>query len=96
MKTITEERKEYVNKLLNYLSQYLDIEKSLILTSKAEEYVEARYVLIQFLCDKYSDREVSKITDLTKSGVNTIKNKFNTKESLRDLYNTLIKHLELI
>jgi hypothetical protein len=33
MKTITEERKEYVDKLLDYLSQYLDIEKSLILTS---------------------------------------------------------------
>lgn len=96
MKTIIEERKEYVDKLLDFLSKYFEVDKELILTSRAEEYVEVRYLLIQYLCSKYSDREVAKITDLTKSGVNTIKNKLDKKESLRELYNSLIKRLESI
>ena len=86
MKTIIEERTDSLDKVLDYLSEYLVITKDLILVNKAEEYVNARYVLIRILCDKFSDKEVSTMTGLTKAGVNAIKNKFQHKPFLNDLY----------
>lgn len=93
MKTILEIRQENLDKMLDILSKYFVIDKNLILTSKAEEYVNARYILVKILCDNYSDRDVMQITELSKSGVNRIKNKFADKEKyLLDSY-LIIKKL---
>lgn len=89
MKTVVEERKEILDKILNYISEYFIIDKNLIMVSKAEEYVNARYIIIRILSDYYSDREISQMTELTKSGVNNIKNKFKFRTDLFEFYNKL-------
>ena len=53
MKTLLEERKEILGSILQYLSQYMELDINLILTCKAEEYVKARALVIKSLEDYY-------------------------------------------
>lgn len=97
MKTIIQERREQLNQLLSISAQYLDIKEELILTNKSEEYTDVRYLIIGILSDIYSDSELSKITGLTKMGINNIRNKFRerfTRKSLQYTYNQLKNKLQ--
>lgn len=92
MKTLLEERKEILGSILQYLSQYMELDINLILTCKAEEYVKARALVIKSLADYYSDKEISQLTGLTVMGVNNIRNKFVKNlygKSVTDMYQKL-------
>ena len=91
MDTILEERKEQFQKCLHYVATYFDLDPKLIMIKRSEEHTNARYIIVRTMCDLYSDGEVSKIVGLTRSGVNTIKNKFGYKFNSPNMLNLYSK-----
>ena len=55
------------------------ISPSEIFSSNNEEVVDARYLLIHLLCDKFTDKEISNMTGISKSLANKIRNTINVK-----------------
>lgn len=92
MDTIKQERHEQFQECLQHVARYFELDSNIIMTNRSEEYTTARYIIIRAMCDLYSDGEISKISGLTRSGVNTIKNKFNIRFNtthMINLYNKL-------
>ena len=67
---------------LSVVASYFQVDKSKVLTSNEEDCVNARYCLIYTMCEKYHDSDIAKISGLSKSCVNKIRN--NTKFKLED------------
>ena len=58
----------------NIITSYFDINKDNLFKSNKEEIVEARYCLIYLLCEKYHDSDIAKVSGLSKSCINKIRN----------------------
>lgn len=56
-----------------------DIDESKILKSNNEEVVDARYILIYILSMKLTDKEISKVTGVSKSFANKVRNTFHKR-----------------
>ena len=69
---------------LDITSSYFKVDKSKVLTCNEEDCVNARYCLIYLLCEKYRDNDIVRISGLSKSCVNKIRN--NTRIKLGDYY----------
>lgn len=72
----------HFNEGLSIVSSYFQVEESKVLTCNEEDCVNARYCLIYLLCEKYHDSDITKISGLSKSCINKIRN--NTKFKLED------------
>ena len=57
------------------------ISPSEIFSSNNEEVVDARYLLIHLLCDKFTDKEISNMTGISKSLANKIRNTIHVKKN---------------
>ena len=66
--------------------EYYQIDKNDLLKSNKEEVVDARYCLISILCDKYQDSIIAKVSGLSKSVVNKIRNIVGNKNKSRSFY----------
>lgn len=95
MDTLIQERLQLVEELLRITSQYLGVEKHLILKCKAEEYTDARYIIVRILSRYYTDKEIAAMTGITRTGVNNIRNKFSAKIEKRSLQQRLARLYEL-
>lgn len=92
METLIQERLHLLDEVLKIASQYLDIDKGLILKCRAEEYTEARYIVISILSRYYTDKEISHMTGITRTGVNNIRNRFQhkiQKKSIQQIFNRI-------
>ena len=70
------------NEGLSIVSSYFQVDKSKVLTCNEEDCVNARYCLIYIMCEKYHDSDIAKISGLSKSCINKIRN--NTRFKLED------------
>lgn len=70
----------------NIITSYFDINKDDLFKSNKEEIVEARYCLIYILCSKYKDVDIAKVTGLSKSVVNKIRNIVGRNNKNRSFY----------
>lgn len=50
-----------------------------LIHSNSEEAVDARYILIHLLSQRFSDSQISRLTTLTRQSVNKIRNNFQYK-----------------
>ena len=57
------------------------ISPSEIFSSNNEEVVDARYLLIHLLCDKFTDKEIANMTGISKSLANKIRNTIHVKKN---------------
>jgi hypothetical protein len=69
---------------LDIVSSYFKVDKPKVLTCNEEDCVNARYCLIYLLCEKYRDNDIVRISGLSRSCVNKIRN--NTRVKLEDYY----------
>lgn len=78
---------------LSIVASYFQVDKSKVFTCNEEDYVNARYCLIYMMCDKYNDSDIAKVSRLSKSCVNKIRN--NTKFKLKDYsFNKSFKNIQ--
>ncbi len=72
----------HFNKGLAVVSSFFQVDESKVLTCNEEDCVNARYCLIYLLCEKYHDSDIAKVSGLSKSCVNKVRN--NTRYKLED------------
>lgn len=72
----------HFNEGLAVVSSYFQVDKSKVLTCNEDDCVNARYCLIYLLCEKYHDSDIAKVSGLSKSCINKIRN--NTRYKLED------------
>ena len=70
------------DKLLTIVSSYFKVDRMKVLNSNIEDCVNARYCLIYLLCEKFRDDDIVKVSGLSRSCVNKIRN--NTRIKLED------------
>lgn len=82
------------NEILDKVSEATELHPEEILKSNKEECVDARYVLIAVLSERYSDRQISEVSGLSKQLVNKAKNGFSERckfrWGLKELYKALL------
>ena len=66
-------REEYI-KISSIVKGYFEIDEPTLLKSNKEDAVDARYILVGILCEKYNDSDISAVCGLSKSVVNKIRN----------------------
>lgn len=57
----------------------MELEESLVLHSRKEECVDARYVLIKLLSERLTDEQISDLSGLTRQAVNKIRNGWDSR-----------------
>lgn len=63
--------------ILNLVIEYTGVEEQDITHSNIEEHVDARYLLVQILCDRgFSDTQIALLMGVTRACVCTLRNKF--------------------
>lgn len=69
------------NKVLNIVSNSMGVDCKSIISSNKEEHVDARYILIQVLCDiGFTDAQIALLTGLTRACLSSIKGKFRIRQ----------------
>lgn len=72
---------EIYKKMVGVISERTGIDSNDLITSKKEECVDARSILINILSELgFSDNLISKYTSLTRQGVNKLKNSFHDRK----------------
>ena len=64
----------HFNEGLAVVSSYFQVDKSKVLSCNEEDCVNARFCLIYLLCEKYHDSDIAKVSGLSKSCINKIRN----------------------
>jgi hypothetical protein len=67
------------NTTVNVVCDVTNISLNEIFISNKEEIVDARYILVYLLCNKFTDKEISNMTGISKSLANKIRNTANLK-----------------
>lgn len=82
---------------LGIVSDCCKVSKEKIISSKKEECVNARYILVSILGEWYTDNEIAELTGLSRPCTNKIRNKFNTMStaSIRKLKKKRLRCLEM-
>lgn len=70
------------NAYLSVVVSYFQVDKSKVTTCNEEDCVNARYCLIYMMTEKYKDSDIAKVSGLSKSCINKIRN--NIKFKLKD------------
>lgn len=68
------------NTTVNVVCDITNISLNEIFISNKEEIVDARYILVYLLCDKFTDKEISNMTGISKSLANKIRNTVNLRK----------------
>lgn len=64
---------------LGIVSDCCKVSKEKIISSKKEECVNARYILVSILGEWYTDNEIAELTGLSRPCTNKIRNKFKSR-----------------
>lgn len=64
---------------LGIISDCCKVSKEKIISSKKEECVNARYILVSILGEWYTDNEIAELTGLSRPCTNKIRNKFKSR-----------------
>lgn len=64
---------------LGIASDCCKVSKEKIISSKKEECVNARYILVGILGEWYTDNEIAELTGLSRPCTNKIRNKFKSR-----------------
>ena len=88
-------REEYT-KISSIVKGYFEIDEPTLLKSNKEDAVDARYVLIGILCEKYNDSDISVVCGLSKSVVNKIRNQILMNQRSKYFFTVLKNIKELV
>lgn len=86
------------NELIGKVCIVCESDKQEILKSNKEETVDARYILIYILSTKLTDKEIAKVTGLSKSYANKVRNTFHKrirKYSLKKKFDEIKRLIEI-
>lgn len=84
--------KELYAQTLYLVCDYTELSEDDVLTSNREECVDARYIIVSVLGEWLTDDEIAKLTGLTRSGCNKMRNGMQvklTRFSFRALYESV-------
>lgn len=90
---------EYYRKILECVCKYTLIDEHSILNSNKEACVDARYVLVHILSQKFTDEEIGKMSGLSRTCANKIRNGFKykfKKFSVRCIMEEVMKEIQKI
>lgn len=88
--------KEYYVKVLECVIKHTATNEESILKSNKEACVDARYVLVHILSQRFTDEEIARFTGLSKTCSNKIRNAFkfkNKKFSVRCIMDEVTSEL---
>lgn len=88
-------REEY-RKTSSIVKEYFEITETTLLKSNKEDAVDARYVLVGILCEKYNDSDISVVCGLSKSVVNKIRNQILMNQRSKYFFTVLKNIKELV
>lgn len=88
-------KNEIFNDVLEKVCSEMELECSSVLHSNKEECVDARYVVIAILSERYSDRQISEVSGWSLSLVNKARNTFHEKCKFRWGLKELYKELSI-
>lgn len=83
-------KKDYFNEILGKVAEMTELSVGKVCKSNQEECVDARYVLIAVLSERYSDRQIAELGGWSVQLVNKAKNAFKDRckyrWGLKELY----------
>ena len=71
--------------ICTHVSGFYDLSKGEILRRNKHDCVEARYVIVYILCERYRDDDIAKAICVSKSVVNKIRNSIQYKTEKKKL-----------